>query len=530
MRTFQAAATLLTPYQQKKKDEAAEQTEAEATEAKPKPVVPAESKEAATETAVEAIPAGDSETPSENDSNASSGVATTPNSDSATDVVASAEVNDATPTAEPADTSREEAKTPAASATKPAKSEPKNMLTNEEERLHEEQRLLNAIFSVENERLSLEKEVGTMTGILRDLQEQLNEANQTRRMLLEELPESLIQIRSGETADAIVAKTKEDAKEAMKPIVLQWHQRPLKEIATGIEGLGPAKLIKLCEACPTIGDANNERIAAQQMKQHFADRLPRGIGKRIANQLETRIIDAETNHDIPPAAEQVKQNGNQDGTTETRETVTPGRDPHVRLVTSIARSLRATATRETLFFDEDEDAQEGFVAFEAGTPETDCPKFNDEGDDSNQRITQWLKGWLLNELIQSEQAEPESEPDTQTDPEPEAAAESEPEVESLVVDAVVEPESEPASEPEADSSSVQESDTEAHSLAVQNLAEQIKAAGDFGQARANENWALGYEVAIDELPVEACPSGMSEEDASQWIKGWLNADSFGGGL
>jgi hypothetical protein len=373
----------------------------------------------------------------------------------------------------------------------------------------EELKLLDAIYKIEQERLALEKEEQEVADELKRLRDELGEANETRAMLLKTLPEALIRIRDGETADRVVADTREIAKESLKPVVLQWHERPTREIATGISGLGPGKLDKLCDACPTIGDLNNFRVAAHQLRTHFADRLPQGIGKSIANELEKRIIEAETNYDTPPAHEQVKMNG---ATTEVRDVITPGRDPHVRLVTSIERSLRATATEPKSLDCKDQTRWKmGFEAHSQGKETLACPKFEAEGDEKNPNITDWLKGWLSAESARMAIADAPTvfadAPNTACD---------------LPADVVETPSNEAPSN-EATQTSVA-CDRESQ---LESFAEQLKSDGDLQQQFADKpHWGEGYATAIDELPMESCPANIAINEQRDWIRGWIHGNSF----
>jgi hypothetical protein len=60
----------------------------------------------------------------------------------------------------------------------------------------------------------------------------------------------------------------------------------------GIEGLGKKKREALLEECPTLGHLEDMRRDASLKGIPFCQILPKGIGESIADELESRMLEA----------------------------------------------------------------------------------------------------------------------------------------------------------------------------------------------------------------------------------------------
>ena len=180
----------------------------------------------------------------------------------------------------------------------------------------------------------------------------------------------------------------------------------------------------------------------------------------------------------------------------------------------------------------------GIGARKANEPVESCPRYT--GEDKNQLITDWVKGWLIAELETPKQDAGNEAPTEGKDAGTDAGTEPPKDATEVGKDAGKDA---PATDEESTTSTAEnvaergdsqggtESPTsEAHEAAIQELLEQIKAGNDLRQEDGNENWAEGHTAAIDELPVETCPANLSGTDQVQWLKGWMYGDSFTGAL
>lgn len=70
----------------------------------------------------------------------------------------------------------------------------------------------------------------------------------------------------------------------------EWRAIPTAKIIDGIERLGQKKRDAIVEAFPTLGDLEDARGEASKEHVHFAEKLPDGIGKTIADKIEERMI------------------------------------------------------------------------------------------------------------------------------------------------------------------------------------------------------------------------------------------------
>ena len=70
-----------------------------------------------------------------------------------------------------------------------------------------------------------------------------------------------------------------------------WRLVPTVKILEGIERLGQKKMDSIVDAFPTLGDLEDIRGEASKGFVHFAEKLPDGIGKTIADKIEERMMD-----------------------------------------------------------------------------------------------------------------------------------------------------------------------------------------------------------------------------------------------
>lgn len=70
-----------------------------------------------------------------------------------------------------------------------------------------------------------------------------------------------------------------------------WREIPTVKILEGIERLGTKKFDAIADAFPTLGHLEDIRGEASKEHVHFAEKLPDGIGKTIADKIEERMMD-----------------------------------------------------------------------------------------------------------------------------------------------------------------------------------------------------------------------------------------------
>lgn len=70
-----------------------------------------------------------------------------------------------------------------------------------------------------------------------------------------------------------------------------WRLVPTVKILEGIERLGQKKMDSIVDTFPTLGDLEDIRGEASKEFVHFAEKLPDGIGKTIADKIEERMMD-----------------------------------------------------------------------------------------------------------------------------------------------------------------------------------------------------------------------------------------------
>lgn len=314
-----------------------------------------------------------------------------------------------------------------------------------------------------------------------------------------------------------------------------WQERPTSSICVGVVGLGPKKRDRLCDEFPTLGDLNAARAQAVKIKKHFADVLPKGIGKPTADELADRLMNAETSAGGMTAAEQAEQTAREDAVKqyapaaesepEASDNAEPAGMPRpkkqedkpkppskksetekfAQWCRTMVKSLRAAAESDDSagVLDSQEDSEtwdDGKAAFDNGEPFENCPN-----ELTNEYAGDWLRGWLAGELLQEFAEATEDEPET----------DEEPEVDAVDSDAEAEPEAAAEQKPNPNRT-LSKDEFEA-------AAESIKQSEEFECVSDIASWNAGYMAAMGDKPLESCdyskPFAFMVED---WIRGYFS--------
>lgn len=377
--------------------------------------------------------------------------------------------------------------------------------------LVEEHKLLDPIYKVHRDILSLLDREKKLAAELNDIRVELNASRDAKAALLEALPAQLLKIREGVTsetmpavdADQDPAQPSTTKPSAPEPPDNAWRAIKTETITTGVVGLGVKKAQTLIDEFPTLGDLEDARARAIASHKHFADQLPKGIGKQSADELANRVMAAQTRGDTRPASEVVEPRTSEE---------TQSKLKHEQWVRATAASLRATADEDSLKSDVGESWVDGFDARSAGKKATDCPR---ELTEAHQ--TDWLKGWLHFDLFNQRDA-----------------------VAALRASGVATEElpGEGGSVDETAQSLTDEDETEAEEAAAEHAAF-VKATLDWlerfpderlaEKAGNKEMWQVGADAYTEGVEAIECPTEVahtSEElaitEAMQvdWLRGW----------
>jgi hypothetical protein len=98
-------------------------------------------------------------------------------------------------------------------------------------------------------------------------------------------------VNTSPTEAAATAESTEDTDNS-------WRQIPTSKIIEGVERLGTKKADAIVEAFPTLGDLEDIRGEASKAFVHFAEKLPDGIGKTIADKIEERMMDEISKYSV----------------------------------------------------------------------------------------------------------------------------------------------------------------------------------------------------------------------------------------
>jgi ribosome modulation factor len=391
---------------------------------------------------------------------------------------------------------------------------------------HQELQLLDAIYKQTIRVSMLGMDERKLANQLEELRAELTAAREMKSSLLNELPDTLLQLRDGIVPDRTNETIGGDDIDKTGEGESLAESQPTKSILDDIPRLGKKKAEALAEAYPTLADLENARADAAKANQHFADKLPSGIGKKIADELTDRLIDALAGNNIS-ASEQVKQNrpaepAADESTVEAEE--------HQWL------EFFVEEVREANDFDshEDPDAwRAGYDAFESNLSIESI----DHDQDVDSKMD-WVRGWLNAESFEKEAvaaAEAEEKEDVQAESLRETDSTG-PDGDVDVYDDIDDDETEneelgddqpkqtgPKSD---DPPSEKKVDIEAR----EEFAEFVRDSDETQYTHDKQSWQSGYEASIDEQPLEACPGWYSDEQESDWIRGWVEGSKIGSDL
>ncbi len=267
----------------------------------------------------------------------------------------------------------------------------------------EEHALLDPIYRVHREILSLLDREKELSAELADIRGELEASRDAKSSLLEALPARLLQIREGldsETMPAVDAEpnrapapqSTDTNPAAPEPPDNAWRAVLTETITTGVVGLGVKKAQTLIDEFPTLGDLEDARARAASSHKHFADQLPKGIGKQSADELAERVMKAQTQGDTRPAAEVVEPR---------TPAETQSKIKHEQWVRATVANLKTTATEDSLKEEVGESWVDGFDARSAGERATACPR-----ELTAEYQSEWLRGWLHRDLYGNDDDRP----------------------------------------------------------------------------------------------------------------------------
>lgn len=373
----------------------------------------------------------------------------------------------------------------------------------------QERQLLDAIYKQTIKVSMLGIEERRLASELEDLRSELSSAREMKTSLLNDLPDTLLQIRDGAAPHSASGDTpKTDAetdaviKEAAIEIESAVGERPTESILSGIAGLGKGKSGAITDAFPTLAELESARAQAARSNKHFADMLPKGIGKRIADELTDRLITALAGNDTP-ASEQVKEN------QLVNQPISPTEPPTKKWSTLTARKLKETIDDGSCDSQCYPDAwRKGYDAFEENVNVETVDA--DLGDEPEEVKTEWIRGWLSAELNERQAIESQEAEEAE-----EAASEA------AASDAPSNPSDDEIYEDVQDEGEPDDLERRLAHESREDFAEHVKSNGDTSYSHDKESWQRGYEASLDEQPLEACPPNLTDEQESDWIRGWV---------
>ena len=352
-----------------------------------------------------------------------------------------------------------------------------------------EHKLLDPIYAAHASILEAERRELELENELADLRFDLSSYRDAKKQLLEELPMQLFTIRTGQTPSTVVPKSPkpESAPAAPTEPDNAWRAILTNTITKGVVGLGVKKAETLIDEFPTLGDLCDAMARATAAHRHFADELPKGIGKQSADELANRVMSAQTKGDTRPAAEVVEPRKKKIDSTSIPAVKYKNHEAFVR---EWLKEVADAATEKDLRVYEGESFDEGFEAAREGAVAVDCP----DGLKHEHQID-WLCGWLCYTKFNSD-ADPVAESDATAD------TDDNPDLHSRFVESAVKWLSDNPDELPVD------------------------------KASDREIWQVGFDAAHEGAVAEDCPievattsqeTAVTEAMQVDWLRGWCAA-------
>jgi hypothetical protein len=350
-----------------------------------------------------------------------------------------------------------------------------------------EHKLLDPIYAAHSEIISLEAKITELSNQLKDCEFDLASASDAKATLLAALPDQLFAIRTGKKPEPAKITEAKPAAPAPQPDNA-WRSVATSTITKGVVGLGTKKAEALTDEFPTLGHLCDAMARAVAAHHHFADELPKGIGRQSADELANRVMVAQTKGDTRPAAEVVEPRKVDQITTK----------QHEAFVRVMLENEKCNATEESLRRDKGESWDEGYEAASSGDDVFACPRELQQ----NYQVD-WVRGWLCYDLFYRDAAEDQPGENA-----------------------------EPVASGEVDHGDFEQL---AHEQFVADTVEWLNenlAESPFEKASNREMWQVGFDAFDEGAEAIDCPTEVahtSEElaitEAMQidWLRGWVSA-------
>jgi hypothetical protein len=178
--------------------------------------------------------------------------------------------------------------------------------------------LLAKITETSDELTSVAEEIESHEQTIKDAKEGIKQSEDLEKGLsirLRRLAAELSDVRAGRPLPK--DPNAETEPEAEPEDDNAWRELKTEDLVKGVSGLGGTKLEKLLDVAPTAGQLEDLRAQASLENDEFHKVLPSGIGRSIADQIESRLVDAVTKHDTPSAEDQLEEgNGEEESDSE----------------------------------------------------------------------------------------------------------------------------------------------------------------------------------------------------------------------
>ncbi len=187
----------------------------------------------------------------------------------------------------------------------------------------------------------------------------------------------------------------EQAQQLAEGLPEAWKAQQTADLLKELPGLGKKKLEAICDLAPTAADLEKLRGEASLENLHFANKLPKGCGKALADAIEGRLVNLVAKHAPKSAADQA----------EVERLYQECSESIGKELQKLGADYNADDFKPESPDDEADPFAHGFKCHGESKPYTDCPA--DDEDDARQ----WMEGWVSADVVANWNGAPAEEGD-----------------------------------------------------------------------------------------------------------------------
>lgn len=186
-----------------------------------------------------------------------------------------------------------------------------------------------------------------------------------------------------------------------------WKSIPITDWLASFDtkGFGGKKKEAFTDQFAVLLDFEDKRVEAARSKTHLCHKLPKGIGERLADEIEESFLNFKAKFDVVTSGESPtpdRESGSDTTTSNDFEPSSVAIENRNNFIIELMQEIKASDTYQSRTNEMAWD--EGKQAYTEGCEATECPMGYSPAD-----MTDWLRGWMSMDQLVGENAEAEAE-------------------------------------------------------------------------------------------------------------------------